>query len=311
MSTTTATRLALLPPLALLLLAGLALPARAAEVMGLLPATGANVDPGTLEAARDVLRGHLEKTGREVRLCPADATREATPAEAAAAAQAVGASRAAVLRLSQLGSVLRVRLAVYEVPGGRLLHADDMAGATSADIDPALQRLAQGYAAGAPAAAVAHIDTVTDKEARAQNRITATRSFGVRLGAITPLNPGGQGTGAGGGIFWQYDARRFLVDVSIDLFSGDHYHDTAVGFGAYLPLTDADFAPYLGGGLKYASTAFLSSWNAGLQPYLAGGVIFGRISTVQIRGEVNYFHDLFTNLHQQRNGLLWTAAVVY
>jgi len=305
----------MIPPrlrvLALAALLTAALPTRAAEILGLLPATGANVDPGTLEAARDAMRGHLEKTGREVRLCAGDPTHEATPAEAVAAAQAVGASRAAVLRLWALGSVVRVRLAVYEVTSGRQVHADDMAGSGPADLDPALYRLAQAYAAGAAAADVARIDTVTDKEARPQNRITATRGFGLRLGGITPLDPSGQSTGTGGGIFWQYDARRFLADVSIDLFFGNRYHDTAIGFGAYLPLTQSDVAPYLGLGLKYASTHFLGSWNAGLQPYLAGGVIIGRISTVQLRGEVAFFHDLFTNLREQRNGLLWTAAVVF
>jgi hypothetical protein len=288
-----------------------AFPARAAEILGLLPASGANVDPGTLEAARDVLRGHLEKTGREVRLCDGDPTRQPTPAEAAAAAQAVGANRAAVLRLSSLGAVMRARLAVYEVPSGRQLHTDDLAAGSPNDLDPVLQRLAQGYAAGGSAAQVAQIDTVTDKEARAQNRITATKGFGVRLGGISPLNPSSQSTGTGGGFFWQYDARRFLVDVSVDLYFGDRYHDTAVGFGAYLPITQGDVAPYAGLGLKYASTRFLGSWNAGLQPYLAGGLIVGRISTVQIRGEVAFFHDLFTNQGAQRNGLLWTAAVVF
>src|SRR5512143_518856 len=147
-----------------LLLIGLLAPglARGAEVIGLLPVTGPNVDPGTLEAARDVLRGHLEANGRQVRLAAGDPMRGPAALEAAAAAQAVGANRAAVLRLSRLGAALRARLTVYEVPGGRQVHVDDMPAGSLEDIDPVLQRLAQGYAAGSRAAAVAEIDTVTD-----------------------------------------------------------------------------------------------------------------------------------------------------
>jgi hypothetical protein len=190
------------------------------------------------------------------------------------------------------------------------VHADDMAAGSPADLDPALQRLAQGYATGAGAARSAEIDTVTDREARPLNREQATRSFGLRLGGITPLRPS-LGTGTGGGVFWLYDARAFLVDVSVDLYFGSGYHDTAVGFGAYLPLTRGNLAPYLGAGLKYAWTRFEGSNNAGLQPHLAGGLLFGRLSSVQLRGEAAWFQDLFTTNHQKANGLLWTIGVAY
>lgn len=295
-----------------LLLAALLAPALAsgAEVIALLPATGANVDAGTLEAARDVFRSHLERTGREVRLAAApDPRAEATPQEAAAAARAAGASRAAVLRLSALGATTRARLTVYDL-SGRTLHTDDMAAGSPGDLDPALQRLAQGYASGAGAARSAEIDTVTDREARPLNREQATRNFGLRLGGITPLHPGGD-TGTGGGVFWQYDSRSFLVDVSVDLFFGTDYHDTAVGFGAYLPLSRGNLAPYLGAGLKYAWTRFEGSHNSGLQPHLVAGGILGRLSSVQLRAEAAWFQDLFTTNGKKANGLLWTVGVAY
>jgi len=302
------------PLLALpLVLAALLAPrlAHPADVVALLPATGANLDAGTLAAARDVFRSHLEKTGREVRLAAGDLAAEPSPAEAAAAGQTVGAGSAAVLRLSALGTVVRIRLAVYQVPGGRLLHADDLAAGSQADLDPVLQRLAQGYASGAGAASSATIETVTDKEARPQNRITATRAVGLRLGAITPLNPSGLAVGTGGGMFWLYDSRSFLVDVSVDLYFGRDYHDTALGFGAYLPFLQTNVTPYLGGGIKYAFTRFEGSWSGGLQPYAAGGVLVGRLSTVQIRGEAAWFYDLFTNAGKNRSGLLWSVGVAF
>ncbi len=298
-------------PAALLLGLLLAPLPAAAEVVGLLPVTGANVDAGTLEAARDVFRGHLEQAGREVRMAAGDAQREPSGPEAAAAAQAVGASRAAVVRLSRLGNVLRARLAVYEVPGGRQVHADDMPGVSADDLDPVLQRLAQGYARSDRGARLAQIDTVTDKEARPLNRIPTARGFGLRLGGITPLNPGGSESGTGGGFFWQYDARTFFVDVGMDGFWGRHYHDVALGFGAYLPLLPGSTTPYLGGGLRYAWARFEGDWSSGLQPQAVLGVMIGRITAVQIRAEVTWFYAAFQTHQRNANGLLWTAGVVF
>lgn len=296
--------------LALALAALAPLPALAGEVIALLPVTGANVDAGTLEAARDVFRGHLERTGREVRLADGDAVREPSGAEAGAAARAAGAGRAAVVRLSLLGSVLRARLSVYDL-SGRQVHADDLPAGTPNDVDPVLQRLAQGYASGGKAAASAEIDTVTDKEAQKQNRVAATSAFGVRLGGFTPTNPSGLKTGVGGGIFWLYDARSFLVDVTFDGWAGDGFHEVAGGFGAYVPFTKGNLAPYAGGGLRYGTTRFLGSWGNGLQANVAGGVLVGRLSTVQIRGEVSWFYDLYTNAGEKRHGLLWSAGVAF
>lgn len=282
-----------------------------AEVVGLLPVTGSNVDPGTLEAARDVFRGHLERIGREVRMAAGDPAREATGPEAAAAAQAVGAGRAAVVRLSRLGNVLRARLAVYEVPGGRLLHGDDLPGLSTDDLDPVLQRLAQGYAQSDRAARVAELDTVTDKEARPLNRIPTAQGFGLRLGGITPLVPGGLESGTGGGFFWQYDGRTLIVDVGADGFWGRHYHDVSVGFGATVPLLPGNTTPYLGGGLRYAWVRFEGDWSSGLQPQAVAGVMIGRLTALQVRAEVTWFYAAFLTNQRHANGLLWTAAVVF
>src|SRR5512143_1556349 len=292
-------RAVLLP---LLLAPGIAPAAARAEIIGLLPATGANVDAGTLEAARDVLRGHLEATGRQVRLAGGDPVREPDGTQAAAAAQAVGADRAAVLRLSRLGAGLRARLTVYEVPGGLPVHSDDMPSGSADDIDPVRQRLAQGYAAGGRAAAAAEIVTVTGKEATPLNRVPAAKGFGVRLGGITPFVPGGSESGTGGGFFWQYDARSFFVDVSFDGFWRRHYHDVSTGFGAYLPLTRGNLTPYLGLGLRYGWARFEGDWSSGLQPQVAGGVMIGRLSTVQIRAEATWFYATFRTADRNAHG---------
>src|SRR5512133_4281685 len=91
----------------LTLLAAAPAAVRAADVVALLPATGANVHEGHLAAATDVLRSQLERTGRymvaPVR-SPAAAGEEPTAAQAGEAARTAGAALAVTLRVSRLGA---------------------------------------------------------------------------------------------------------------------------------------------------------------------------------------------------------------
>src|SRR5437762_322680 len=67
--------------------------AAGAETIALLPATGANVHPGILQASRDLLGSHLEETGRfHVVPLPDAEPSESTPAQAAERAHAAGAA---------------------------------------------------------------------------------------------------------------------------------------------------------------------------------------------------------------------------
>jgi len=301
-----------------LLALGLAVPAAAgAEVVALLPVTGANVDAGTLEAARDVFRSHLEKAGHEVRLAQADPSREPTPLEAAAAARSVGAGHAAVVRLVALGGTLRARLAVHDA-AGRTVHTDDIAGATPADLDPMLQRLAQGWAARSTAAAVAEIDTVTDREVEALKKRRSTRHTGLRIGAVLPIAPR-RPAGAGIGFSWLYDARSFALDVTWDFWgaskdlsgaSASHF-DTSLGLAFTVPLLRTDMTPYVGGGMRYAIARYDGDWGAGLRPQIVGGLWMGRLSTTQVRIEASWFHDLFPNAGRDVQGVGLHAAAFF
>ena len=288
------------PSLAFLALAllALALPgaASAAEVLGLLPATGVNVDEGTLAASREVLRSHLGRAGVQVRPVNAggDPYQEPSPAEAVAAAKGAGAGRAAVLRVVGLGTVLRSSLTVYDVATGAVVHSDTMAADTAADLDPALERLAKGYAKGSAAASVAEMDTLTAKESRPVQRVEAARSAGFKLGMVWPVSGDTSGHGTGGGFFWAYDARDFLVDLSFDGAWGDGVKQVTAGFGASLPFSKTNLAPYAGVGLRYAWVTYAGAGGNGFQPYVAGGLIIGRLSTVSIRLQGEYWWNTFT-----------------
>jgi len=288
------------------LLAGLLLiPAVAgAETVALFPATGLNVHEGYLAAAQDVMRGALERTGRfQVTMVPGKpGAEEVAPAQVLATARALKADLAVTVRITRLGNVARARLAAWRVENGALLHTDELAAATPDDLDPVLQRLAAGLAAGKPARDTAEIETVTQKEAEAYAKVKATNTFGLRLGGIFPMNAAGSTAEKalpGGGIFWLYDARSFLADVSVDLHGAGDSIAFGVGLGAYVPFSRANVAPYLGGGLRWSATRFGSEAEVeggnGIAVFGAGGVLIGRLTTVQVRLEAGWFLNLYSH----------------
>jgi hypothetical protein len=286
--------------------------AGAAEVIALLPVTGVNVDAGTMAAATEVLRGHLQAAGLQVRMASAPTPEvEPTPAEAAASAKAIGAGRAAVVRLVVLGATLRAHLTVYDL-SGKQVHTDQMAANAVADLDPALERLAKGYAKGTSAAKAADIDTVTEKEAAGVQKAEAAKAFGIQLGGMRANNTLDSGVSAtGGGIYWFYDTRSLFIDVSFEGYWAKGTQHLATGFGGYLPLTKGTFAPYAGAGLRYAWTNYDHGGGHGFQPYAAAGLLLGRLSSAAIRGQVEWWWNTFSNDGKKANGAVWSLGVQF
>jgi hypothetical protein len=283
----------------LLLLATLLAPAAAlAEPVLLLPATGSNLHEGHLAAATDVLRGHLERTGRftVVRGAPPAPGREPTAAQAGEAARAAGVPLAVTLHLARLGSTASVRLAAVG-PDGAVRHTDELVAGTPEDLEPVLRRLAEGLAAGKPARTLAQIDTLTVREADAYAKYAATNVFGIRLGGATLLDRGLDGDAAkvaGGGIFWLYDARSYLAEIAFEVLDGDADDRlTALTLGVYYPLSRGNVAPYVGGGLSYAWSSGPGDDGHGLALRATGGLLVGRLSNVQLRAELSLFATTF------------------
>lgn len=300
------------PAPALLLLVALAAPSQARggeDRVALLPATGANVHAGHLAAATDVLRSQLERTGRfQVVVAPAaEAGREPTPADAAAAARAASASLCVTLRISRLGETAAVRLAAHR-PDGSVAHVDELGAGSPDDLEPVLRRLALGLAEGRPARALAELDSVTEKESDPYLKYAATQLFGVRLGTAVFLDRadgGGEAASvSGGGIFWLYDARSYLADLSFDLLTGDGRRLVAIGLGFYYPFGKGNVAPYLGGGLGYHWTDTGGGGGSGLALRGAAGLVVGRLSTVQVRLEAGYHASLF----EEEPGTSWLGV---
>jgi hypothetical protein len=61
----------------------------------------------------------------------------------------------------------------------------------------------------------------------------------------------------------------------------------------YYPLSKANLSPYVGGALSYAWASGPGGDEAGLALRATGGLLFGRLSSVQIRAELSIFSTLF------------------
>jgi len=266
--------------------------------MVLMPASGLNVSPGILDAARDLLKDHLQRTGRYTVLTGAgvSSTEEPTAATAVEQANAAHAQQAAVLRLTHLGTSTRVRFTVYAL-SGQVVYWDSMAITGGPEqMDVVLERLVHAMVIGKPVRESAELETVTNDEMSTLNRRNANKTFGVHLFTLLPFNtPSAKSTAVpGGGLFWMYDARSWMADIAVDL--GGHNGSVAfdVGLGAYYPFFRTDFTPYLGGKIKYGYFNYGGSGSAGVSVEPTFGLLLGRTSSVQVRAEVGYFVDTFS-----------------
>jgi len=267
--------------------------------LALLPVSGTNVHVGYLDAARDLLKDHLLATGRFVAITvPGDSgTVEIATDQAVERGRAANAELVLVTHLTRLQGVGRLRIIAYRVNDGSVAHADTIAiSGGPDDLDPALKRLADGLATGKPAQQTADIESVTQREADPLLKQSATRVVGVRLGAIVPLSrPSGLGPAAAGGVgvFWLYDARTYLGEIALDLHSGENATSFDIGIGGYYPFSRGNITPYLGSALAYSFTDFGGAGASGLRIQPTFGVLLGRLSTVQVRGQIGYFFNTF------------------
>lgn len=270
-----------------------------AERVAVLPVSGVNLHEGYLQAAQDLLRVHLEGTGRYdvVMIDGPHGAREVSPQDAMAQAQAAGAQIAVVVHVTRLGSSARIRLVAYDPATGRIVQRDELAAGSPEDIDPALERLAKAMATGKRAADTADIYTVTEKEADPLRKQATTSVFGLKIGALVPVSSAGEGEPAmpGAGIFWLYDVRTFLAELAADFHLKDGNGDFTIGLGAYYPFSQNNTTGYLGGGLRYGWVNLGNGDSgAGVAFHATAGLLVGRLSTVQLRAEVAFFMNTFT-----------------
>jgi hypothetical protein len=269
--------------------------------VALLPPSGDNVAPAILQASGELLKDHLLRTGAYNIVEPPPSAQpttavEPTPAQAAATATALGASQAIVVRVTHIGSTARVRLTVYAAPSGQVVYWDSLAVSGGPDeLDAVFQRLAHAMQTGRPVRDSGEIDTVTDKEMQSLGRRQANKVFGLHLMTFLPFNTAGGSFRAlpGGGLFWLYDARSWMTDISLDIGGGGGRSLFSAAIGGYYPLLREDFTPYFGGVVRWAYMDFGGSGGSGLSFQPTAGILLGRLSSVQLRADIGYFINSF------------------
>jgi hypothetical protein len=278
--------------------------ARAAETVALLPTSGSNVAPQVLEASRDILKDHLQRTGQYTVVTPGGSPTadEPTAVQASHDALAVGATQAVVLRITHIGTAARVRLTIYAAQTGQVVYWDSIPiNGGPEELDPVLQRLVHALVTGRPVHESAEIDTVTDKETQNLNRRAANKSFGVHILTLMPFNtPDREFRPVPGlGLFWLYDARSWLADIAVDYGHKDGSTLWSLSLGGYYPLSREDFAPYVGGAIRLSSLKLGGRGSGGVSFQPTVGFVLGRLSSVQIRGEVGYLLNTFSEQEDQ------------
>jgi hypothetical protein len=270
-----------------------------AETVVLLPASGSNVAPQVLEASRDILKDHLQRSGLfNVVTPPGPPTQEEPSAlQASQLALSMGSGRAIVLRITHIGTAARVRLTMYAAQTAQVIYWDSIpiAGGPE-ELDPVLQRLVHAMLTGRPVRESAEIDTVTGNETQNLNRRLANKSFGIHIITLMPFNTadGKFRPVPGLGLFWLYDARTWLADIAADFGQKDDSRMWSLSLGGYYPLSREDFAPYVGAAVRLSSLQLGGSGSGGVSFQPSVGFVLGRLSTVQIRGEVGYLINTFS-----------------
>jgi hypothetical protein len=271
--------------------------AAALRPVAVMPPSGDNIATGILDAAREILKDQIQRTGVFTAVEPGgeSSTTEIQPAQAALAAATAGAEQALVLRISHYGSTARLRMTAYAAGTGQIVYWDSIVLVGGPDeLDTGITRLVHAMVIGRPVRDSAELETVTDKETQSLNRRDTNRSFGVHLMTLLPFHTAGELSAVpGGGLFWLYDARAWMADLAVDLGGGSGHAFYDVAIGAYYPLVREDFTPYIGGVVRWAYMDLGGQGASGLVFQPTVGLLLGRLSSTQLRVEVGYFFNSF------------------
>ena len=71
--------------------------------------------------------------------------------------------------------------------------------------------------------------------------------------------------------------------------------------GAYYPLSATAVSPYVGGALRWSAATFGGAGASGLSPEAVFGLIVGRTSSSQLRVQMGYFFDIFSEQPSTNN----------
>ncbi len=236
-----------------------------------------------------------ERSDSLVRQPPLDSVRET--------AQKLNCSSFILGEMNRIGETVILNMAMYSTSTGEPIWVDRLKASGPDDLDPIFQKLAKALGSKNKAAENGDIYSVTNFEGKDLRQIQVKNSFGVALGGVffTPGLLYGKSWEdpfvAGGAIFWAYDSRTLLFQLEGELYGAENNHMTAASISAFKPFSSENTTVFGGGGLGIArvDTRYQNKKTdgSGLTLQGGGGIIFNRLSTVQLRLTGKYFVGLF------------------
>lgn len=268
----------------------LATSATAAE-MAVAPAEGVSVHPDLLASADQLLLMSL----RDLQVDAA----ALESGDVDVSAKAVGASHVAQLRITRIGRKAIVQAELRPVGQSAAQWSGRLTASTPEDLDVVIGRLAKGIVKGGPITENSDIRSVTAHEAPKLRRKKANSYFGVTI-AGQLLSGTEEGLLPGMGIYWLYDNRNLLLDLSLQFNVRNGEGISGLNIAAYYPLLDEDITPFLGGGLGFNAVEVHSGekneWGEsthggseeGITAFVGTGLLMGRTSSVALRADLKY-----------------------
>jgi len=258
--------------------------AHAAPVSGpvaLRPLTSSTVHPDVLQSANALVVLALKD-------------KRVVVVDAAPGLQAVGGT------LIRVGRKAVVQLELLDA-GGATLWSGRLTAANPEDLEPVITRLVTGLVAGDKVSENQDIYSVTANEEAPLAQAQANSWFDVGLGGMVYIDDA-PAFMPGLSLSWLYDARTFMVDIGLGFWGlgSDDHGGVTMGVGGLVPLSDSDFAPYVGGGIGFAAVSLgQNPTESSLTGNAAVGALLGRTRSVHLRAELRYAIGAF----EQTGGL--------
>jgi hypothetical protein len=266
-----------------------AVPARA-EMVLVLPASGAGVSSAIISSARALFVTTLAQ--REPRLRVLDMDRPPTPEMAAApVAIALGQERRAdaiiMVDLRRVPPTTTLSVTVLSVPAGEKLFTGSESTTAGPEVVPAMVQVAVGKL------------LATSRVAAGRDGQSAPRTIflGARAGARAPFETAGDTAFAlgGAGIFVVTQLPRLSAEIGFDHVENGRATSTRFGLGLALPFdVEADGGFYLGAGLYWQHSHFGGQGAGGFVVTPSFGWNWHRHESLGLRLEGGAFYNLYS-----------------
>ena len=294
----------------LILILGLAQSLLAQETIYFPAFEAINVNHKHQYVASRLFKNYVDANGKYTIVLPEKLNNEAlyieSPSEVKANALAKQTSYYIIADMSAIGDLLIVNMKMYNTASGQMVWSDALKADELEDLDPVIRLFANALGSDESAVKSGDIYSVTQYDSKELNKRQATQSWGITIGGGSVLaNHMKESTISGFGVLRTYDIRELILDVKFEFYTGGHARTTRIGMNILKPANNKNTTLFYGGGMfyggtvydtdKYKSSDVVSSYepkyrevrNSGLELEGNFGVIFNRLSSIQLRATVS------------------------